>query len=241
MSNRVRYYLKNEVLRIIPKLHETYRAIGRYQKDRSERNREEALHCLSDTGEDLQVFQRHVQSSKQPYFDAVTDEKLNISDRIISLDTAVGAMHIEFPVSRSFSHRESQELRAALDRARFSEDDTLMVDTAGTTENSTICKGIPASPGLAIGKAGIVSRTSEYRRLPKGTIVVAKMIRPEISSYTGHIIGIVTDIGGSLCHAAIISREMGIPCVVGTQIATKVIKNKMRIGVDGSKGTVTRA
>jgi pyruvate,water dikinase len=52
--------------------------------------------------------------------------------------------------------------------------------------------------------------------------------------------GIITDTGGSLCHAAVVSRELRIPCVVGTQHATKTLKNKWRVEVDGTQGIVRK-
>ena len=67
------------------------------------------------------------------------------------------------------------------------------------------------------------------------------MTRPEIIIGIEHIIGIVTDNGGSLCHAAIIARELEIPCVVGTKVATTKIKNNSYIRIDGTEGIVEKA
>lgn len=241
MSNEIRHYLKEEVQKVIPHLHKTYRIIGTYQKNRNKINKRKVLSQLKVIAEKLKLFKEHVQYSKQAYFDIISDNRQNISDRIISLDIAVGAMHIEFPISRSYSHQESKELREALDRVRFlKEDEFLLLKEKKKSENF-ICKGIGASPGIAVGKAKIIKRNSEYKRLPKNTIVVTKMTRPEIIIGIENIIGIVTDIGGSLCHAAIISRELRIPCVVGTKFSTTKIKNNSYIRIDGTKGIVEKA
>ena len=70
-------------------------------------------------------------------------------------------------------------------------------------------------------------------------MLVAEMTRPELVYGLGRVAAIVTDIGGSLCHAAIVAREQGVPCVVGTKNATEVLRDKMLVQVDGTKGHVT--
>ena len=197
------------------------------------------LDHLQDVGERLQLFKEYVQVPKQPYFDAIRDSKLNVSDRIIALDTSVGAMHIEFSSERRYAYQESADLRKALERARFNYSDSLF-QTEEKESDLVICRGIPASPGIATGRARIIVRNSEYKRLPFGSIVVAKMTRPEVVFGLENIAAIVTDIGGSLCHAAIICREMGIPCVAGTGNATQVIENSKYISVDGDSGIISR-
>ena len=112
--------------------------------------------------------------------------------------------------------------------------------TESSHKEETVLKGIPASPGIASGKAALITKDSDYRRLAKGSVVVTVMTRPELVVGMDSIAGIVTDIGGSLCHAAIVAREMGLPCVVGTGNATQVIKDKTLVCVDGSGGTVRR-
>jgi pyruvate, water dikinase len=64
------------------------------------------------------------------------------------------------------------------------------------------------------------------------------MTRPELTYGLKHIVAIVTDIGGLLCHAAIVARERNIPCVVATKNATQVIRDKMLIEVNGTTGVV---
>ena len=234
MSNKIRYHLKEQVEQIIPKLHLCYRVVGKYQKNRNERNAEVVLEELSKMSGELQIFKPHVQLAKQPYFDAVGDSLLSISDRIIALDIAVGAMHIAFSVSRSYSHRESQELRDAIASARYDDfDNQFTTDVEGRCIN-----GIPASGGVFTGKVKIVSRASEYKRLPNDSVVVTKMTRPEFVLGVESIAAIVTDQGGNLCHAAIAARELHIPCVVGTRNATEKISNGQIVTVNGDKGTV---
>lgn len=238
MTNTIRYYFKKEVDALLPVLHETYRLVGKYQKKRNNRNKEKVLKQLDVIGERLQFFKKFLQTKKQPYFDAILNKGLSVSDRIIALDVSVGAMHIEFSMPRAYMHQESEELRKVLELSRYVDSD----EVADSFDHSDdiLVKGIAASPGVATGKAAIIRKTSDYKRLPARSIVVAKMTRPDIILDVDKISGIVTDLGGSLCHAAIISREMRIPCVVGTQNATEVIKNRFLISVDGNDGIVKK-
>lgn len=238
MTNTIRYYFKKEVDALLPVLHETYRLIGRYQKNRNKRNEEKVVKQLDVIGERLQFFKKFLQNKKQPYFDAILNKGLSVSDRIIALDVSVGSMHIEFSMPRAYMHQESEELRKVLELSRYVDSDEI-ADSSDHSDDILV-KGIAASPGVATGKAAIIRKTSDYKRLPARSIVVAKMTRPDIILDVDKISGIVTDLGGSLCHAAIISREMRIPCVVGTQNATEVIKNRFLISVDGNDGIVKK-
>jgi phosphohistidine swiveling domain-containing protein len=234
--NTIRENFKEQVDALLPVLHAAYRAIGRYQKSRSGRNREGLLQHLGLAGEVLQFFKGLVPRKKQPYFDAILNESLPVSDRLIALDVAVGAMHIEFSVPRAYMHRESEHLRRALEVSRWSDSD--QIPDADRASSDVLARGIAASPGVVAGKAAIIRRNGDYRRLAARSIVVATMTRTEMMIGIGNIAGIVTDIGGSLCHAAIVARELGIPCVVGTQHATQRIRPRQLVCVDGGKGVV---
>jgi phosphohistidine swiveling domain-containing protein len=234
--NTIRENFRSEVAALLPVLHGAYRAIGRYQKTRNDRNKDQLLVHLGAAGETLMFFKQLVPAKKQPYFDAILNHGLSVSDRVIALDIAVGAMHIEFSVPRAYMHRESEELRRALELSRRVETDR-MGGSSGPSHD-VLVRGIGASPGFATGKAALIRRNSDYRRLAAHSIVVAKMTRTDMMVGMDRIAGIVTDIGGSLCHAAIIARELAIPCVVGTEHATERIGNRRLISVDGANGVV---
>ena len=102
----------------------------------------------------------------------------------------------------------------------------------------TSFKGIPASPGIIEGIARYVNSPAEFDCIQKGEILVCKMTNPAWVVSFSKISGLVTDTGGAGSHPAVVSREFGIPSVVGTRKATQIIKSGMRIRVDGSKGTV---
>jgi len=101
-----------------------------------------------------------------------------------------------------------------------------------------LLSGTPASPGIASGAVKIVSDASQIDKVKSGEILVAKTTTPDFVPAMKRAAAIVTDHGGRTAHAAIISRELGIPCIVGTEHATATLKDKQVITVDGSRGTV---
>ncbi len=98
--------------------------------------------------------------------------------------------------------------------------------------------GLPASPGAAAGRTEIILQPSEIVNLKEGEILVAEMTTPDFVPAMKRSAAIVTDRGGRTCHAAIVSRELGVPCVVGTGNATKILKEKQLVTVDGFQGKV---
>src|SRR2546428_726544 len=100
-------------------------------------------------------------------------------------------------------------------------------------------QGLPASPGLHAGKAKIVLNLQEAGRLMREKdILVTRMTNPDWVPYMKIAGAIVTDDGGTTCHAAIVSREMGVPCIVGTRNGTKVLQNGAEYTVDAKTGVV---
>jgi len=102
-----------------------------------------------------------------------------------------------------------------------------------------VLKGYGASPGMHFGKAKIVQTTAEAAKLlTKGDILVTRMTNPDWVPYMKIAGSIVTDDGGVTCHAAIVSRELGIPCIVGTREATRVMQTAQTYTVNAKSGTV---
>lgn len=101
-----------------------------------------------------------------------------------------------------------------------------------------ILRGIPASPGIAKGKVKVVLRIEEIEKVEEGDVLVTVMTNPLFITAISKVKAIITDIGGLLCHAAIVSRELGIPCVTATKNATKVLKDGMEVVVDGTNGII---
>jgi len=101
-----------------------------------------------------------------------------------------------------------------------------------------ILSGQSASPGVGAGVVKIIGSMDDLPKIKKGDILVTEMTNPDMVVAMQRSAAIVTDEGGMTSHAAIVSREMGIPCIVGTESATKDLKDGMRITVDGSSGKV---
>ncbi|MFH0914584.1 MAG: phosphoenolpyruvate synthase [Chloroflexota bacterium] len=101
-----------------------------------------------------------------------------------------------------------------------------------------ILSGAPASPGMAAGPVRIVADPSQIDKVKAGDILVAAMTTPDFVPAMKRAVAIVTDRGGRTAHAAIVSRELGIPCVVGTSRATAILKDGQIITVDGSRGKI---
>ena len=98
--------------------------------------------------------------------------------------------------------------------------------------------GAPASPGMASGPVKIVPESSQIDKVKAGDILVAEMTTPDFVPAMKRAVAIVTDRGGRTAHAAIVSRELGIPCVVGAEKATTTLTDGQIITVDGSRGKV---
>jgi pyruvate,water dikinase len=103
--------------------------------------------------------------------------------------------------------------------------------------NPVLLSGEKASPGIASGPARIV-RASQIDKVKTGDVLVAEMTTPDFVPAMKRAVAIVTNRGGRTAHAAIVSRELGIPCVVGTEKATTTLKNGQIITVDGSHGKI---
>lgn len=100
-------------------------------------------------------------------------------------------------------------------------------------------KGIPASAGVAEGKARVCFTVDQIKDLQRGEILVARLTSPTWAAAFQTIVGCVTDFGGVFSHAAIVCRSFRLPAVLGTSISTEVIKTGDKIRVDGEKGIVT--
>lgn len=111
-------------------------------------------------------------------------------------------------------------------------------DTETTEKIEVLLKGAAASLGQACGPVKIIHKPTEIDKIQAGDVLVTEMTTPDYVPAMKKASAIVTDVGGRTCHAAIVSRELGIPCVVGTGTATSKLKNGQIITVDGSKGMV---
>ena len=106
------------------------------------------------------------------------------------------------------------------------------------SEAKIILKGQGAAPGIASGKVVVIRDVKDTGSVREGDILVTKMTNPDMVPAMRKVAAIITDEGGLTCHAAIVSRELGTPAIVGTKTATKVLTNGQLITVDGEKGLI---
>jgi pyruvate,water dikinase len=109
---------------------------------------------------------------------------------------------------------------------------------AGPTDLAPLVQGLGASPGRASGAVRLLQSPKEADDFVPGDVVVAAMTNPDWVPVIRRASALVTDGGGMTCHAAIVSRELGVPCVVGTRRATEVLRDGEIVTVDGAKGVV---
>ena len=102
-----------------------------------------------------------------------------------------------------------------------------------------LVRGLGAAPGMASGAVRVVTAREQAGDLEEGEVLVTHMTAPDWVPLMRRAAAIVTDSGGMTCHAAIVSRELGIPCVVGTGEATKVLHDGEMVTVDAGEGIVT--
>ncbi|WP_043735650.1 phosphoenolpyruvate synthase [Nocardia asiatica] len=107
-----------------------------------------------------------------------------------------------------------------------------------TGPHGVLVRGLAAAPGLATGAVRILSSPTEGHTLQDGEILVAPMTNPDWLPTLTRAAAVVTDSGGMTCHAAIVARELGVPCVVGARTATTTLTAGALVTVDGSTGEI---
>jgi pyruvate,water dikinase len=106
------------------------------------------------------------------------------------------------------------------------------------TEKKVLLKGLPSAPGIGRGKVHVILSVDHVSEFKDGEILVTEMTTPDWVPTMKKAKAIVTDAGGMTCHAAIVSREMGIPCITGTKVGTKVLETGKEVTVDAKMGMV---
>lgn len=143
-----------------------------------------------------------------------------------------------------------QDIEFAIERGRIYITQTRPITTLHATapaptsgaearQPQLLVRGLPASPGAATGPVRILRTAGDGQRLQPGDVLVAAMTSPDWVPVMRRAAAIVTDAGGMTSHAAIVSRELGIPCIVGTHNATTALIDGATVTVDATAGTVT--
>ncbi|MGM0436996.1 MAG: phosphoenolpyruvate synthase, partial [Bacillota bacterium] len=105
-------------------------------------------------------------------------------------------------------------------------------------ELKTLARGLSASPGIARGNVILIEDMDELAKVKEGNILVTAMTNPDMVPAMRKAKAVVTDEGGRTCHAAIVSRELGIPCIVGAGDATELLEDGKVVTVDATRGVV---
>lgn len=105
-------------------------------------------------------------------------------------------------------------------------------------DHAVLVRGLAAAPGLGSGPVTVLADPGEGDRLRDGDVLVAQMTNPDWLPTIRRAAGLVTDTGGMTCHAAIVARELGVPCVVGARSATTDLHDGLTVTVDGTRGRV---
>ena len=116
--------------------------------------------------------------------------------------------------------------------------DVESADPEPAEAKDVLFRGLGSSPGIASGQARIITKLDHLDQVGDGDVIVTEMTMPDMVPAMKRAAGIVTDEGGMTSHAAIISRELGVPAVVGTGSATRELEDGQPITIDGDKGTV---
>ena len=112
------------------------------------------------------------------------------------------------------------------------------IDINRKVGNVSEIKGQIAFRGIARGRVRVIRLVAEAKKIKEGDVLVASMTDPRYVPIMKKAAAIVTDEGGITCHAAIVARELKKPCIIGTKIATKVLKDGDLVEVDAEKGIV---
>ncbi len=150
----------------------------------------------------------------------------------------------DYAIKLESHYNKPQDTEFALDKRDIYIVQTRPITTLETRKEkqditgNMLLSGLAASPGIASGVVRIINNLEELEKVKKGDVLVTKMTNPDMVVSMQKAAAIVTDEGGVTSHAAIVSREMGIPCVVGTKLATQTLKDGMKITVNGFAGKV---
>jgi pyruvate,water dikinase len=106
-------------------------------------------------------------------------------------------------------------------------------------QGGSVLRGVGASAGQVTGTARVLAGPADFARLQPGDVLVATITTPAWTTLFARAGAVVTDVGGPLSHSSIVAREYGIPAVLGTNVATRRIRDGTRVRVDGEAGTVT--
>lgn len=153
--------------------------------------------------------------------------------------------HYDFPQDIEYAFEkgnlyivQSRPITTLTEKKEEVQEEDEKMESKKPSEAEKILQGLGASPGVGVGPVKIIKSSKEIKRMEGGEVLVTEMTTPDFVPAMKKASAIVTDTGGMTSHAAIVSRELGVPCIVGTQDATKKLKEGTTVSVDGTHGIV---
>jgi pyruvate,water dikinase len=198
-----------------------------------------------DTG-DLSVLQKEgiLVPAELQEVQKITDEQiLELANLALAIEKHYGKpQDTEWGINNGkvfmLQSRPVTTLNTESDKTQATKDEESGQEAGAKDKQEVILRGQAASTGMASGPVKVIHSPSEIDQILKGDVLVTEMTTPDYVPAMKRAAAIVTDAGGRTCHAAIVSRELGIPCVVGAVDATTKLKVGQVITVDGKNGLV---
>ncbi len=158
---------------------------------------------------------------------------------VARLALAVQTHHHRLPQDVEWAFDDHDELWIVQARPITTPTDATTSSHPGAVRGEALIQGIGAAPGVAAGLVRVLASPEQGDRLRDGEVLVAPMTNPDWLPTLSRAAAVVTDSGGMTCHAAIVARELGIPCIVGARTATTTLTDGAAVTVDGSTGQVS--
>ncbi|MEK7463630.1 MAG: PEP-utilizing enzyme [Patescibacteria group bacterium] len=189
----------------------------------------------------LMTYIRDVRKKCNMIYNAMADRYLREECKKLNLnyEDAVFLQPAEFEAQKNTGIRKFNGIRymEVTNHGQVDLDEKVWDSLITEGEGSEVT-GVSASKGRVKGTVKIVLGRADFHKMQRGDILVTSMTRPDFVPVLNKCGAIVTNEGGVTCHAAIISREMNIPCIIGTKNATKILKDGDMVEVDAEKGIV---
>lgn len=170
---------------------------------------------------------------------------LELGKRLVDRGTLASATDIFF-LEIDEVRQGAESAREVVERRRSARESALPTyrvlpdpEPSGPKDGARTIRGVPASPGTVVGTVRIIRDEEGFGDLAAGEVLVCAFTNPAWTPLFALAGAVVTDAGGAASHAAIVAREYGIPAVMGTGTATRLLRDGERVSVDGTRGTVT--
>ena len=184
------------------------------------------------------LFKELARRTKMNYFDFYFLLKEEIRDILLSSKAMKNIVQERKKLSLTILENGKEKILHGREAKEYTKKENILLPSQESDEKSNEIEGVIGSQGFAVGKVCVVNKLKEMSKFKKGQILVTTMTLPGFIPIMKKAKAIITNEGGVTCHAAIVSRELGIPCVIDTKIATKVLKDGDLVEVDANKGVI---